>query len=121
MPVALALATLGISIGIAWCVRGQVPPGSPKSSSYILTCGSRSTLGVYLGELVYDTNPHATMAIRAVFLTIALLAHGYIRSVAPRLFIMVLLTIIPVLLGLVRLHWQNCALERAELMRGMGD
>lgn len=41
------------------------------------------------------------MGIRAIFLTIAMLVHGYIRSATPRLFVMVLLMAVPVVLGLV--------------------
>lgn len=41
------------------------------------------------------------MSIRAVFVVIALFVHGYIRSSTPRLYLLVLLMIFPVLIGLV--------------------
>ncbi|KAI5845750.1 hypothetical protein DFP73DRAFT_476901 [Morchella snyderi] len=40
------------------------------------------------------------MSIRAVFVVIALFVHGYIRSSTPRLYLLVLLMIFPVLIGL---------------------
>ncbi|CAZ83125.1 unnamed protein product [Tuber melanosporum] len=40
------------------------------------------------------------MMIRATFLTISLFVHGYVRSSTPRLFILVLLMVIPVVIGL---------------------
>ncbi|KAF8455255.1 hypothetical protein BDZ91DRAFT_538947 [Kalaharituber pfeilii] len=71
------MALIGISVGIGWAI-----------------------LGTYLGSLCYETNPSATMAIKAVFLVVAMFVHGYIRSCTPRLFIMVLLMAVPVLLAL---------------------
>ena len=41
------------------------------------------------------------MTIRATFLTISVFVHGYVRSSTPRLFILVLLMVIPVVIGLV--------------------
>ena len=40
------------------------------------------------------SNPNAAYAIRGVFLTIALMVHGFLRSYAPRLFVAVVLLII---------------------------
>lgn len=71
MAEALILVVAGTSLGVAW-----------------------STLGVYLGSLVIMENPPAAYAIRALFLVIAALFHGYLRSKTPRLFIFVLLLII---------------------------
>ena len=71
MAEALILVVAGTSLGVAW-----------------------STLGVYLGSLVIMENPPAAYAIRALFLVIAVLFHGYLRSRTPRLFIFVLLLII---------------------------
>ncbi|KAL7627825.1 hypothetical protein AAE478_002020 [Parahypoxylon ruwenzoriense] len=63
MAEVLILIILGTSAGIAW-----------------------SVLGVYLSSLVYQTNLQAALAVRAVFLTLALIFHGILRSSAPRLF-----------------------------------
>ena len=69
-------------------------------------------MGVYIGSLCADTNRSASMAIRAIFLMIAVLVHGYIRSVTPRLFIMVLLMAVPAIVGLVsvnrHIHMREC-------------
>ena len=53
-----------------------------------------SMLGVYLGSLVIEEHPPAAYAIRGLFLAIAALVHGFLRSRTPRLFIAVLLMII---------------------------
>ncbi|RYC61362.1 hypothetical protein CHU98_g4842 [Xylaria longipes] len=45
-----------------------------------------SNLGVYLSDLVYDANINAAWAIRAIFFVLAVIAHGVLRSLAPRLF-----------------------------------
>lgn len=71
MAEALILVLAGTSLGVAW-----------------------STLGVYLGSLVILENPPAAYAIRGIFLVLAALFHGYLRSRTPRLFIFVLLLII---------------------------
>jgi RsiW-degrading membrane proteinase PrsW (M82 family) len=75
---ALILAAVGALIGVAW-----------------------TTLATYLGSLVHASNPQAMMSIRAVFVVIALFVHGYVRSSTPRLYLLVLLMIFPVLIGLV--------------------
>ena len=59
-----------------------------------------SILGVYLGSLVETTNPSAMFAIRAVFLVLAFLVHGFLRSQTPRLFTFVLLEVILCMTGL---------------------
>lgn len=71
MAEALILALAGALLGMAW-----------------------SSLGIYLSSLVHERNPPAGYAIRGIFLAIALLFHGFIRSATPRLFLLVLLLII---------------------------
>ena len=71
MAEALILVLGGTVLGVAW-----------------------SILGVYLGSLVIEENPPAAYAIRALFLAVVILLHGYLRSKTPRLFIFVLLLII---------------------------
>jgi len=71
MAEALILALGGTIVGVAW-----------------------SLFGVYLGALVILSNPPAAYAIRGMFLAIALLVHGFLRSHTPRLFLFVLLLII---------------------------
>ncbi len=71
MAEALTLVISGTILGVAW-----------------------STLGVYLGSLVIKENPPAAYAIRAIFLAVVILVHGYLRSRTPRLFIFVLLLVI---------------------------
>ena len=53
-----------------------------------------SSLGLYLSSLIIGSNPNAAYAIRGLFLTIALMVHGFLRSYAPRLFVAVVLLII---------------------------
>jgi hypothetical protein len=74
------MATVGVSIGVAW-----------------------ASLGVFLSSLAFQHNICAAMGIKAVFLAIASFAYGYIRLSTPRLFLLVLLMIIPMLTGLVRI------------------
>ena len=71
MAEALILVLSGTVLGVAW-----------------------SLLGIYLGSLVIKENPSAAYAIRAMFLTVVILFHGYLRSKTPRLFIFVLLLVI---------------------------
>ncbi len=71
MAEALILVLGGTVLGVAW-----------------------SILGVYLGSLVIKENPPAAYAIRALFLAVVILFHGYLRSKTPRLFIFVLLLVI---------------------------
>lgn len=71
MAEALVLTVCGTFLGLAW-----------------------SMLGLYLSSLVYDDNKPAAYTIKGIFLGVALLFHGFLRSHTPRLFLMVLLTII---------------------------
>lgn len=71
MAEALILVLCGTTLGLAW-----------------------SILGIYLGSLVINQNPPAAYAIRAIFLAVVVLFHGYLRSKTPRLFIFVLLLVI---------------------------
>ena len=59
-----------------------------------------STLGLYLSSLVYGEDSAASYTIRGLFLTSALLFHGYLRSHTPRLFLLVLQFIIVCVTGL---------------------
>ncbi|KAI0489695.1 hypothetical protein F4859DRAFT_461851 [Xylaria cf. heliscus] len=43
-------------------------------------------LGLYLSSLVYDDNINAAWTIRAIFFVLAVIFHGVLRSLAPRLF-----------------------------------
>ncbi len=71
MAEALVLAIGGTMLGIGW-----------------------SIFGIYLSSLIYRTNTAAAYTIRGLFLMVALLFHGFVRSHSPRLFIFVLLFII---------------------------
>lgn len=71
MAEALILVLGGTLLGLAW-----------------------STFGIYLGSLVMPNNPAAAYAIRGVFLAIATIFHGFLRSQAPRLWLFVLLLIV---------------------------
>ncbi|KAI9808428.1 MAG: hypothetical protein M1827_007247 [Pycnora praestabilis] len=71
MAEALLLAVSGTILGVAW-----------------------SIFGIYLSSLVIANNAPAAYAIRGVFLAIALMIHGFLRSHTPRLFTLVLLLII---------------------------
>lgn len=77
MAEALILTILGTLFGAAW-----------------------SVLGVYLSSLVYDYNTPAAYTIKGVFLSLAVLFHGYLRSHTPRLFLGVLLMLIVVVVTL---------------------
>ncbi|KFY65709.1 hypothetical protein V496_02370 [Pseudogymnoascus sp. VKM F-4515 (FW-2607)] len=77
MAEALILTTLGTIFGAAW-----------------------SVLGVYLSSLVYAYNTPAAYTIKGIFLTLAVLFHGYLRSHTPRLFLGVLLMLIVVVVTL---------------------
>ncbi|KAH7149945.1 hypothetical protein B0J13DRAFT_673709 [Dactylonectria estremocensis] len=61
-----------------------------------------SLLGLYLSSLLLDSNQPAAYAVRAMFLLVSVLFHGYVRSSSPRLFTLVaflLIASIIVLLG----------------------
>lgn len=53
-----------------------------------------SLLGLYLANLVVETDKGAAYAIRGVFLLVAALLHGFIRSHSPRLFNFVLFMLV---------------------------
>ena len=71
MAEALILVLSGTILGVSW-----------------------STLGIYLASLVIKEDPPAAYAIRAIFLAVVVLLHGYLRSKTPRLWIFVLLLVI---------------------------
>lgn len=71
MAEALVLALSGTLVGTAW-----------------------STFGLYLSSLVYDTNKPAAYTVKGIFLMVAVMFHGLLRSHTPRLFLFVLLLII---------------------------
>ncbi|OAA81533.1 Malate transporter, aliminium toerance [Akanthomyces lecanii RCEF 1005] len=57
-----------------------------------------SLLGLYLASLVFDGDRSAAYAIRGVFLLVAALLHGFIRSHSPRLFNFVLFMLVAVII-----------------------
>lgn len=59
---------------------------------------SWSLLGLYLSSLVEDSNAPAAYTIRALFLLVLVLIHGFVRSVSPRLFNFVLFLLVAALL-----------------------
>lgn len=76
---ALLMIIVGSGIGLAW-----------------------SILGLFLSSLIVEETPAGAYAIRAVFLLISTLFHGYLRSSSPRLFLLVAFMLIAtciVLLG----------------------
>jgi hypothetical protein len=56
--------------------------------------------GLYLSSLLILDSPNAAYTVRAIFLIIALMFHGYLRSHTPRLSVLVLLFIIECASGL---------------------
>jgi hypothetical protein len=77
MAEALVLAVLGLLVGVAW-----------------------SIFGVYLSGLVYPYNEPAAYTVKGVFLLVAMVFHGFLRSHTPRLFLFVLLIVIVCVVGL---------------------
>ncbi|KFY22617.1 hypothetical protein V493_06465 [Pseudogymnoascus sp. VKM F-4281 (FW-2241)] len=77
MAEALILTIIGTLFGAAW-----------------------SILGIYLSSLVYDYNSPAAYTIKGIFLSLAVLFHGFLRSHTPRLFLGVLLMLIVVVVTL---------------------
>ncbi|KAI9055032.1 hypothetical protein LZ554_002171 [Drepanopeziza brunnea f. sp. 'monogermtubi'] len=77
MAEALVLTLAGTLLGVGW-----------------------SVLGIYLSSLVYEGNAPAAYTIKAVFLAMSLLFHGFLRSHTPRLFIFVLLLVIVTVVSL---------------------
>ena len=86
MAEALVLTLVGTVIGVGW-----------------------SMLGVYLSSLLFSHDAPAAYTVKAVFLAIALLVHGFLRSYSPRLFISVLLLII---VSVVNLTGTSTAVSR---------
>ncbi|KAB5577727.1 hypothetical protein GE09DRAFT_529592 [Coniochaeta sp. 2T2.1] len=79
MAQALVFTLIGTMLGLGW-----------------------SALGMYLSGLIFKSNEPAAYTIRAIFLVIVSLVHGYVRSQSPRLFILVwlfLLTSFTTLVG----------------------
>lgn len=79
MAQSLVFTLVGTSLGLGW-----------------------SALGMYLSGLVFDSNEPAAYTIRAIFLVIVSIVHGYVRSQSPRLFVLVwlfLLTSFTTLVG----------------------
>jgi hypothetical protein len=77
MAEALVLAISGTLVGVGW-----------------------SSFGLYLSSLVYHHNPPAAYTIKGIFLVVAMMFHGFLRSHTPRLFIFVLLLVIVDVVGL---------------------
>ncbi|OIW28439.1 hypothetical protein CONLIGDRAFT_661844 [Coniochaeta ligniaria NRRL 30616] len=48
-----------------------------------------AALAMYLSGLVFESNEPAAYTIRAIFLVVVSMVHGYIRSQSPRLFVLV--------------------------------
>lgn len=93
MAEALILILAGIVLGVGW-----------------------STLGVYLGSLIVKDNHSAAYAIRGIFLSIAVLFHGYLRSKTPRLFIFVLLLVISCVVSLLSTANQVTAVAVTQIL-----
>lgn len=77
MAEALVLVVFGALLGTAW-----------------------SSLGIYFSSLVFPYNEPAAYTIKGIFLAVALLFHGFLRSQSPRLFIFVVLLIIVAVVSL---------------------
>lgn len=90
---ALILTLSGTVVGLAW-----------------------SVLGIYLGSLVVPSNLSAAFTIRGVFLAIALLCHGFLRSHTPRLFLGVLLLIIVAVVSLTSPALQVTAISVTQIL-----
>lgn len=78
MAEALILTVVGTVLGVGW-----------------------SILGLYLGSLLIHSNPPAGYTIRAIFLALAFLIHGFLRSHTPRIFLGTVLFIIVAVVTLV--------------------
>lgn len=78
MAESLVMVTAGMLLGLGW-----------------------STLGLYLSSLVFETNEPAAYTIRALFLVMVTIVHGYVRSHSPRLFVLVWLFLLTSLTNLV--------------------
>lgn len=60
-----------------------------------------SSLGLYFSSLIVDESRQAAYAIRGIFLALAAIFHGYLRSAKPRLFLVVAFTLIDCLVVLL--------------------
>lgn len=103
---AMGLNTFLVPMAIVFAHPAQRMGLMMESLLMILVGGllglSWSLLGLWLSSLVVHTNKPAASTIRALFLLVAVLLHGFIRSASPRLFVFVLFMLIPcvmVLLG----------------------
>lgn len=73
--------------------------GQVVETLILILCGTLlglvwSILGTYFASLVIKNDPAAAYAIKGIFLSVALIIHGFFRSKTPRLFVFVLLLII---------------------------
>lgn len=71
----LLMALLGSLVGLCW-----------------------SLLSLYLSSLLEDRNPPAAYTVRALFLLVSVLVHGFVRSSSPRLFLFVFFLVVESLL-----------------------
>ena len=76
LTVTLSLALAGVVVGSVW-----------------------SFVGIYLSSILIQSHPSAAYSIRGVFLAIALMIHGFLRSQTPRLWVFVLLLIVVCLIN----------------------
>jgi hypothetical protein len=60
-----------------------------------------SALAMYLSGLVFESNEPAAYTIRAIFLVLVSIVHGYVRSQSPRLFVLVWLFLLTSFVTLV--------------------
>lgn len=79
--------------------------GQMAEALLLVVCGALlgtawSTLGIYLSSLVFMYNESAAYTIKGLFLAVALLFHGFLRSHTPRLFIFVVLLVIVAVVSL---------------------
>jgi hypothetical protein len=93
MAEALVLVASGSLLGVGW-----------------------SVFGLYLSSLVYSTNAPAAYTIKGIFLAVALLFHGYLRSHTPRLFLFVLLLVIVAAVGLTSTAVRVTAASATQLL-----
>ncbi|KAM0563234.1 hypothetical protein ACHAPJ_000952 [Fusarium lateritium] len=105
-----AAAVLGTSTFLAPMATVFAHPGQRLGtmieSLLMLLLGSLlglawSIFGLFLSSLAFDHNEPASYAIRAVFLVIACMFHGYIRSASPRIFLFVAFYLIACLITLL--------------------
>ncbi|KAI0432595.1 hypothetical protein F5Y09DRAFT_301318 [Xylaria sp. FL1042] len=78
----ICMIALGTCLGVAW-----------------------GDLGLYLSGLVHDYNVNAAWTIRAIFFVSAVIFHGLLRSLAPRLFQLVFFFMLVILIPLTGSGW----------------